>query len=172
MKKTTAHARKHTRTHYTHWHELLASPTAPMPAERRRHQLTRMHLGLEEIARTERPGTDAWRVLSDAINLVQTLVKHGPWPDCEGDLVDIHDTTGLLDTAMLSMSIAGERWLQGQPMRLDGPGLHAVREVLASYASLLGELPERTVIRCHRATEKRLAEIMRRVPDGVHVVAV
>lgn len=166
---------KSPRTHYTHWDELLASPSAPMPAARQRHQLTRMTAGLDEIARSDRPGTDAWRVLSDAINLVETLVLHGPWPDCAGDLADVHDTTGLLPQAIDAMGKAGERWLHGQPMRLDGPGLVAVREVLAAYTDLLGTLPERTIIKCHRATERRLIAIMNRIermPDGVHVVAV
>lgn len=163
------------RTHYTHWDELLASPTAPMPAARQRHQLTRMAQGLDEIARSDRPGTDAWRVLSDAVNLVETLVHHGPWPDCAGELTDVHDTTGLLPQAIAAMAKAGERWLHGQPMRLDGEGLTAVREVLAAYTDLLGQLPERTVIKCHRATERRLIAIMNRIerlPAGVHVVAI
>jgi hypothetical protein len=60
-------------------------------------------------------------------------------------------------------------------MRLDGPGLQAVRAVLEDYQAALECLPARTMVRCHRATEKRIREIFGRfdrLPDGVHVMAI
>ena len=56
--------------------------------------------------------------------------------------------------------MAGRRHFQGGAIRLDGPGIAAIRAVLEDYAELLAVLPERTVIACHRATEKRLHEIL------------
>lgn len=163
------------RTRYTVWDELLASPTVPMPEARRRHQLTRMLGGLDEIATGSQPTADAWRVLSDAVNLLETLVEHGPWLDCAGDVIELHDSTGLLPTAVAALAEAGERMLRGKPLRLDGPGMYAVREVLCEYTALLETLPERTVIKCHRETERRLAKILARIAaleSGVRVMAV
>ena len=62
------------RRHYTLLHELLASPTEPLPAAHQMHQLTRMWLGLAALETAAAPSTDDWRVCSDAINLMETLV--------------------------------------------------------------------------------------------------
>ena len=175
--------------HYSLMHEMLASPSEPMPAHNRRHQLTRMAGALHEMMTADRPGNGAWRVLSDAINLTETLVLHGKspiknadgkviashWNGCDGDLIEIADTSGLLADAIAGMAKAGQRMLDGKPMRLDGPGLHAVRAVLEDYQAALEALPARTMVACHRATEKRIREIfgrIERLPDGVHVMAV
>ena len=62
------------RRHYTLLHELLASPTEPLPAAHQMHQLTKMWLGLAALETAAAPCTDDWRVCSDAINLMETLV--------------------------------------------------------------------------------------------------
>lgn len=49
---------------------------------------------------------------------------------------------------------------EGKPIRLDGPGIQAVRSILANYAELLEVLPARTMVRCHRLTEKRIHDIL------------
>ena len=61
---------------------------------------------------------------------------------------------------------------EGKPIRLDGPGIQAVRSVLASYAELLEVLPARTMYRCHRLTEKRIHAILdgRTRPHDVEIV--
>ena len=176
--------------HYSKMHELLASPTQPMPAHTRRHQLTRMADALNEMMTAPQPGNNAWRVISDAVNLLETLVLCGEapvkdvatgktiashWRGCDGQPVEIADTSGLLADAIAAMAKAGQRMFDGQPMRLDGPGLQAVRAVLEDYQAALEFLPARTMVRCHRATEKRIREIFGRIdhlPDGVHVMAI
>jgi hypothetical protein len=47
-----------------------------------------------------------------------------------------------------------------------------VRTVLANYAELLDMLPARTMIRCHRLTEKRIHAILdgRKRPHDVEIV--
>lgn len=51
--RTQAKAKRSQRTHYVMTYGLLdtlfASPDAPMPAEKRRHQLTRMYGGLRAL---------------------------------------------------------------------------------------------------------------------------
>lgn len=53
---------------YTPLHELMASPTEPLPQEWRTHHLTRMWQGLVALETSPAPNTDDWRVCSDAVN--------------------------------------------------------------------------------------------------------
>lgn len=148
---------------YTLLDELLASPSAPMPVARRRHQLTRMWEGLAAIEQAPAPTTEDWRVCSDAVNLMETLVQ---------DMRLCEDGSGLLDDAVAALAKAGMRHRAGNPIRLDGPGVQAVRAVLEDYASLLEALPERAMVRAHRLTEARIADILagRRRPHDVEVM--
>lgn len=144
--------RKHVEAYtYSTLDEMFASPTQPTPEEFRVHQLTRMWMGIASIESAPAPTTDDWRVCSDAVNLMETLIAHG----------HVTDTSGLLQDAVKALAIAGARSLEGHAIRLDGPGIQAVRAVLEDYAACLDALPHRTMIRCHRATEKRIREIYR-----------
>ena len=149
---------------YTLMDELMASPAKPMPTEKTRHQLTRMHSGLESLERGEQPNADDWRVLSDAVNLMEMLIEMG----------EVADEQGLHKDAMAALAFAGKRHLEGKPLRLDGEGIKSLRALLADYAEVLTVLPERTMVRCHRLTEKRLQEIMagKRRPHDVEVMAI
>lgn len=182
--------RRHLPITYTMMDELLASTTTPLPGDKQRHQLARMPGGLHEMLTADKPSTDAWRVLSDAVNLLETLVIGGEapvrdaatgkviashWRGCDGQPVEVRDSCNLLGDAIAALAEAGKRAFNGQPLRLTGPGLHAVRCVLQDYEAALQHLPARTMVRCHRATEKRIREIFKRIdsmPDGVHVMAV
>ena len=149
---------------YTVLDELMASPTEPMPAEYRTHQLTRMYEGLHSLEKADEPSTDDWRVVSDAVNMLETLVVE--MKVCEDD-------SGLLMDAVRALAVAGQRHKrEGKPIRLDGPGIQAVRAVLASYAELLEVLPARIMYRCHRLTEKRIHAILdgRTRPHDVEIV--
>jgi mRNA-degrading endonuclease YafQ of YafQ-DinJ toxin-antitoxin module len=148
--------------HYTIMDELMASPADPLPAEYRRHQLTRMYDGLAAMEQAPSPTTNDWRVVSDAVNLMETLIE--TMQVCE-------DASGLLMDAITAMAMAGRRNLAGNAIRLDGAGIQAVRAILEDYAALLDVLPARTMIRCHRLTEKRLHDLMdgKRKPHDVEV---
>jgi hypothetical protein len=151
--------------HYTIFDEMMASPTEPLPAEYRRHQLTRMYEGLAAMEKGESPTTDDWRVVSDAVNLMETLVVE--MKVCE-------DASSLLMDAITALAMAGKRNLAGAAIRLDGAGIQAVRAVLEDYAGLLDVLPARTMIRCHRLTEKRLHELLdgKRKPHDVEITSI
>jgi len=150
---------------YTILDEMMASPTEPLPVEYRRHQLTRMYEGLAAMEQGECPTTDDWRVVSDAVNLMETLIE--TMQVCE-------DNSGLLMDAITALAMAGRRNLAGAAIRLDGAGIQAVRAVLEDYASLLDVLPARAMIRCHRLTEKRLHELMdgKRKPHDVEITSI
>jgi hypothetical protein len=81
------------------------------------------------------------------------------------------DTTGLLMDAVTAMAKAGQRNLAGGAIRLDGLGMQAVRAVLRDYAEVIEVLPARTMVRCHRLTEKRIHDILegRKRPHDVEI---
>lgn len=158
---------------YTMVDELMASPSTPLPERSRLHQLTVMWQGLASMETGTTPTNNDWRVVSDAVNLMETFVKNGPWPDCNGDLHDIPDPTGLLPDAVKALALAGQRKWAGGALRLDGPGIQAVRAVLENYADLLEVLSHRVVVKCHRMTERRMLKIMHgaRQSHDVEVIA-
>ena len=149
---------------YTWAHVLTASPTEPTPADKRRHQVTRMYAGLRAIELDASPSTDDWRVCSDAVNLMETLVLMG----------QVQDASGLLMDAVTALAMAGRRHVAGGAIRLDGAGIQAVRAVLEDYAAALEVLPHRVMVQCHRETERRISEIHagRRRAHDVEVMAI
>lgn len=156
--------RRQPRETYTHWHILLASPTEPMPERKRLHQLTVMWQGLRALETSDAPTTSDWRVCSDAVNLLETLVTQGT----------VQDNSGLLTDAIAALAMAGKRHMAGGQIRLDGRGIQVVRAVLEDYAAVLSALPERTMVKCHRDTERRLRAILagKRQPHDVEVMAI
>ncbi len=135
---------------YTLLDEMTASPTAPMTKDRQVRQLTIMWEGLQAIETAATPNPDHWRVCSDAVNMMETMVEMGV----------IEDSSGLLLDAVTGLAIAGKRAMRGEQIRLDGPGIRAVRAVLEDYATVIEHLSARTMVRCHRRTEKRIREIL------------
>lgn len=147
---------------YTLLHELQASTTEPLPEGYRRHQLTRMWNGLAAMETAANPTADDWRVCSDAVNLMETLVAMG----------EVEDTSGLLNDAVAALANAGRRYFENGTIRLDAQGIQAVRAVLEDYAAVVDVLSARTMIRCHRLTEKWVRDIQsgKRRPHDVVVV--
>jgi hypothetical protein len=124
-----------------------------------------MYEGLAAMEKAPSPTTDDWRVVSDAINLMETLLLE--MKVCE-------DASGLLMDAVTALAMAGKRNLAGGAIRLEGAGIQAVRAILEDYATLLNVLPARTMIRCHRLTEQRIHELMdnKKKPHDVEIVKV
>ena len=145
--------------------EMMASPSELLPVEYRTHQLTRMYEGLAAMETAPEPTTDDWRVVSDAVNLMETLIK--TMQICE-------DESGLLMDAITALAMAGRRNLAGGAIRLDGAGIQATRAILSDYAGMLKVLPARTMIRCHRLTEQRIHDIMagRKKAHDVEIMSV
>jgi hypothetical protein len=53
---------------------------------------------------------------------------------------------------------------KGMSLRLNGPDIVTLRGVLEDYEMVLENLPARTMIAAHRATEKRTQEMISKVP--------
>lgn len=189
--------RKPAKTVYVYRYSLIdvmmASPTEPLPESHRVHQLTRMHSGLDAMEKAPQPTTDDWRVVSDAVNIMETLVTAGDlfetkidpetgeaykapipgmWYGCDQQPVHITDASGLLSDAVTAMAMAGKRHKAGGNIRLDGAGIQSVRGVLEDYGDLLDALPARTMIKAHRETERRIHEILagKKKPHDVEVM--
>jgi mRNA-degrading endonuclease YafQ of YafQ-DinJ toxin-antitoxin module len=156
--------RQQRRKYYTIMDEMMASPTEPLPEKFRTHQLTMMYQGLHAMETAPEPTTDDWRVVSDAINLMETLVVE--MKVCE-------DSSGLLMDAITALAVSGKRNRAGGTIRMDGTGIQAVRALLRDYADLLEVLPARVMIRCHRLTEKRLHDLLdgKRRPHDVEITS-
>ena len=136
---------------YTLLDEMAASPTEPLPEAWRVHQLTKMYEALHQLEQGDEPTPNDWRLCSDAVNLVETLVI---------EMKVCQDDSGLLMDAITALAMAGRRNKEGKTLRLDGAGIVAVRSILRDYSELLDVLPARTMVRCHRLTEQRIQNIL------------
>lgn len=154
--------KKHHPIRYTMMDVMMASPDKPMDASKRRHQLTRMWDGLASIETAPAPSTEDWRVCSDAVNLMETMVN----------MQIVEDANGLIDDAVTALALAGRRHMKNGVIRLDAQGMQAVRAVLEDYASVIEQVSERMLIQVHRNTEKRIREILigRKQPHDVEVM--
>ena len=142
--------RKHKPTSYSLMDVMLASPTEPMPDEKRNFQIVNMRQALENIAQAPNPTVNDWRIVSDAVNMMETLVR---------ELHLCEDAHGLLDDAVEGLAHAGRRYKAHNVIRLDARGLLACRFVLRDYEETLQALPHRAMLQCHRLTEKRIRAI-------------
>jgi len=135
---------------YSQMDVLMASPDSPTPEFKRNHQLTCMWQGLHELETAAKPTISDCAVVSDAINMMETLMGMG-W---------VEDPDGMLTEAMEAMVEAGRRYEGGHALRLTGKGIQTIRGVLEDYASALEQLPYRVMVVAHRKTEQRLHEIL------------
>lgn len=129
---------------------LMADPDTPTPAAKQVHQLTRMWQGLRALELESTPRIEDWIVVSDAVNLMETLVKMGK----------VQDTNDSLTDAMKVLEEAGRRNEAGYALRLSGAGIQIIRGVLEDYAEALEQLPHRTMIVAHRKTEQHMFDIL------------
>lgn len=173
--------------HYTALHELMASSTDPWSASAQSNHIGKMQAALADLQHAKNPDVQSWRILSDAINMLETLVTYGEapitvdgkvvasyWRGCEGLPVEIADHSGLLLDAITAMASVGLRASVKESLNLTPDEAEAVRATLEDYAAVLAFLPARTMIRCHRATEKRLIKLYQRIgnlPEGISVMA-
>jgi len=135
---------------YSQMDVLMASPDNPTPEFRRNHQLTRMWQGLHELETSPAPTINDWTVVSDAVNMMETLLVMG-W---------VQDPDDTLTAAMGAMAEAGRRHQEGHALRLTGQGMQIIRGILEDYADALEQLSHRVMVVAHRKTEQRLHEIL------------
>ena len=144
---------------YTHWDVLLASPDEPLAQKKRDRQLGRMKQGLKNLEQSPRPSLDDWEVVADAVNMMETLLEMGA----------VEDKDDAIGDAVAALAKAGTRAITTDVLRLDGPAISLLRGVLEDYEMVLENLPARTMIVAHRATEKRVQAIIAGTCKPEHV---
>lgn len=117
--------------------------------------MLRFLTALETVAAGSHPGESEWRDLADAINTVETLAVN------LGKLVP-GEVMPTVNAAIAAMVVASKRYLAGQGMRVDGPGLQALRDVVAIYGECLERLTGREMAVAGHETVKRMEALLRR----------
>jgi hypothetical protein len=156
---------------YTRLHELMHSATQPLSEARQRHQVERMRFALKNLETADKPTVHDWRLCSDAVNLMETMLVNcdvlsggkplpGWWMGCDGEPVEVEDPDGMLLDCVTALAHAGKRKFSHGAIQLDAKWLATVRGLIDDYASLIAALPARTTIRVHRLTEQRVHEIL------------
>lgn len=142
---------------------MMSSPDRPMKESARTHQLTRMWSGLAALETAENPTQQDWIAVSDAVNMMETLVEMG----------FAKDEDNLIAEAVLILKATAERYKHGHQLRLTGAGIQLLRGILEDYSSLAEQIDERTMVHCHRKTEMRIQDIIlgRAKPNDVRLTA-
>jgi len=130
---------------------MLASPEHPMKEERRQYQLMVIRTALYSIERADNPSVDDWKIISQAINMMEMLVEMG----------FAKDEDGLIQDAIDSMAKAAQRYKDKNVMRFTGSEMNVIRGIVDDYQTMIENLDERTMIYCHRNTEMRLQNILK-----------
>ena len=123
-------------TTYTHWDVLMASPTEPLPLKKRQYQMDLMRKSLENCK--TKPSIMDIGALATAVDLMTTLCDMGHLEDHEKALEDA--MVALMQDKFNDIEI---RLFEG---------------ILEDYEMVMDNLPARTMITAHRATEKRLGK--------------
>jgi hypothetical protein len=127
----------------------------PAPKAMRDALMLNFYTALEALSRGEHPGPDEWRSLSDAINSVETLAT------CAKPKLVPAEVMPLVNAAIEAMVQAANRYKAGQRMGVSGPGLQALRDVVAVYEQCLTNLTEREMALAQQETQRRVNEILR-----------
>ncbi len=127
----------------------MADPDKPIAEAKRQHQLTRMYIALDQIEKGDNPTVDDLALVSDAVELTNRFY-FGGMTTLEPDDYLSHD----IGEAQRALIAAYIRHQAGAALRLTGTGMQTVRSVMDNYYYLLSNVPERTLIQLHRATEK------------------
>jgi hypothetical protein len=146
---------------------LLTDPLVllrPANAQEKAAVMLNFLTALEAMARGDHPGENEWRSLSDAINTVEVLclTMHKLIP-CE--------VMPTVNAAIAAMVEAANRYKAGQRMGVSGPGLQALRDVVAIYGQCVDELTSHEMAEAQRLTQKRVHEILRAKKPNHEVIA-
>lgn len=142
---------------------MMANPDRPMKDSAREHQLTRMWSGLAALETAATPTQQDWIAVSDAVNMMETLVEMG----------FAKDEDNMIEEAVATLKATAERYKNGNQLRLTGAGIQLLRGILEDYAYLTENVDERTMVHAHRKTEMRIQDILfgRAKPNDVRLTA-
>lgn len=139
--------------------------TMRVPAAEREKITARLQSSLAYIATGKHPGIVEWQDLADVVNIIECLA-HPLY------LLDKEETLPTVTAATDSMVAAAHRYRETGSMRLDGPGLNALRTLVDWY-----DASQRHFSLWHMTEAKRLVEAQVRAAlhgkarQGVEVVS-
>lgn len=145
---------------------VIADPLSllrPADPARKTRLLAKFWSALESMARGQHPGEEDWRLLSDAINTVETMAVH------MRKLVPA-EVMPAVNAAIAAMVGAANRFKAGQGMRLDGPGLESLREVVDIYEQCLDGFTEHEMAQAQAETQRRMNALLRSPVHSKEVV--
>lgn len=131
----------------------------PATQQQRGAVMLRFLSALESVARGEHPGEDEWRDLADAVNTIETLTL-------SMRKLDAAEVMPIVNAAIAAMVGAARRFKAGQGMRLDAPGLQALRDVVDVYRQCLEGLTEREMSMAQAETQRRMHALLRKADAG------
>lgn len=141
---------------------LLADAVNPLAPEQRRTMLIRLHDALLDLEQAPEPKTDAWRTLVDATNWLKSCDELG-W---------IEDGQGALYDAKAACVEAGRHLVSHGKVRVGGPGLVALRNIVDQFEAVLGQISARRYWSAVRAAERRTTDARAgRVKPGDEVIS-
>lgn len=126
----------------------LGRDDAQLPAAGRDRNLDMMRSALAELRCGSRPGEDAWRLMANLCNYVETLGALG--------YADRQEIAVALQPAVQGLARAAQRHQDdGLPLRLDGPTLQALQWALDAWAQVLSEVSEQAARHITLVTQRR-----------------
>lgn len=136
----------------------------PAPKADRDRVMGQFLSSLQTMVAGSHPGEEEWRSLSDAINTVETLALNLR----KLDPLEVMPT---VTASIATMVAAANRFKAGQGMRLDAPGLQALRDVLAIYEQCLEGLTEREMSQAQAETQRRVNALLHSKKPSAQVIA-
>lgn len=150
-KRKVQHHAERNRNTYSKAEIALASTQHPMPAAWRAEHVGNMRRGLEGLRSAPVATECHWRLVADALNIMQGMEELG-W---------LEDTDGNLPAVEKALGEAGARHMAGKPLRLDGTGLAACEALIDAYEDVLALISEKNVMAAIVHTEERVRSILR-----------
>lgn len=140
---------------YTKAEELSASTSQPLHQRKRAPIIKALQAAMQAIGEGV-PTVEQWRELADAVNLSETML------DLDLGLFD--DPGQLFTDVVNAVADLGRQHGNGQTMQLGVEQLMHVTEFVEAYEQLLAQVSAQNYIRAHRATERRLRELLMNGP--------
>ncbi|MGL4576997.1 MAG: hypothetical protein ACRCV9_19570 [Burkholderiaceae bacterium] len=126
----------------------------PASKERADKVMLTFYTALDDISSGRSPGESEWRSLADAINTVETLTLH------QRKLVKA-EVMPTIQQATEAMVDAAKQFERAGVIRVSGPGLQALRDVVDIYGQCCEALTEREMALAQAETQRRVHALQR-----------
>lgn len=142
---------------------VISNPLAamqPAPKAVRESLIAGFRSSLLTMTNGKHPGEEEWRLLSDAINTVETMTL-GDHPK-----LIAAEVMPTVTACIAGMVAAANRFKAGQGMRLDAAGIAALRDVIDIYEQCCEGLTEREMGQAQAETQRRVNWLLRNPKPG------